>query len=42
MAGCSSAEYDSYKTRNVYPDLGAILLHDQQQFTFNKINEIKN
>ena len=36
------AECDSYETRNVCPNLNAILLNDQQQFRLNKINEIKD
>ena len=34
---CSSAEWSSHETRNIYPNL-----HDQQQFRLNKINEIKD
>ena len=34
---CSSAEWNSHETRNIYPNF-----HDQQQFRLNKINEIKD
>ena len=34
---CSSAEWNSHETHNIYPNL-----HDQQQFRLNKINEIKD
>ena len=37
MNGCNS-----YETHNIYPDLNAIPLNDQQQFRLNKINEIKD
>ena len=36
------AECSSYETRNIYPNLNAIPLNDQQQFRLNKINEIKD
>ena len=36
MAGCNSHE-----TPNIYPNLSAIPLSDQQQFRLNKINESK-
>ena len=32
----------SHETRNIYPNLNAIPLNDQQQFRLNKINEIKD
>ena len=35
------AEYNSYETHNIYRNLG-VSLSDQQQFTLNKINEIKD
>ena len=43
---CSSAECNSYKTYNIYPNLStalpnAIPLSNQQQFRLNQINEIK-
>ena len=37
MAGCNSHE-----TPNMYPNLNAISLSDQQQFRLNTINEIKD
>ena len=36
------AECSSYETRNIYPNLNAIPLNDQQQFRLNRINEIKD
>ena len=36
------AECDSHETLNIYLNLNAILLHDQQQFRLNKITEIKD
>ena len=41
MAECSSAEYNSHETHNIYPNFG-VSLSDQQQFRLNKINEIKD
>ena len=41
MTECSSIECNSFKTHDVYSDLG-VSLTDQQQFRLNKINEIKN
>ena len=35
------AEGDPSERRNVYPNLRAIPLRNQQQFRLNKINEIK-
>ena len=35
-------ECNSHETNNVYPNLNAIPLNDQQQFRFKKINEIKD
>ena len=35
-------ECNSHETYNVYPNLNAIPLNDQQQFRLNKINEIKD
>ena len=35
-------ECNSYEAHNVYPNLNAIPLNDQQQFRLNKINEIKD
>ena len=37
MAECSSCE-----THNIYSNMSATLLNDQQQFGLNKINEIKD
>ena len=34
------AECNSHETPNMYPNLSATLLNDQQQFRLNKINEI--
>ena len=36
------AECSSYETHNIYPNLSATPLNDQQQFRLNKINEIKD
>ena len=36
------AECNSHETPNMYPNLNAISLSDQQQFRLNKINEIKD
>ena len=36
MAECSSSEC------NIYPNLNAVPLNDQQKFRLNKVNEIKN
>ena len=41
MTECNSIEHDSHKTPNMYPNLNAVPLNDQQQFRLNKINEIK-
>ena len=35
-------ECNSHETHNIYPNLNAIPLNDQQQFRLNKINEIKD
>ena len=37
MAECNSTECNSHETHNIYPNL-----HDQQQFTLKKINNIKD
>ena len=42
MAERNSIECYSYETHDIYPNLNAILLSDQQQFRLNKINEIKD
>ena len=42
MAECNSIEYNSNETLNIYPNLNAIRLNGQQQFSLNKINEIKD
>ena len=34
------AECNSHETPNMYPNLSATLLNDQQQFRLNKINEL--
>ena len=36
------AECNSHEIHNIYPNLNAIQLNDQQQFRLNKINEIKD
>ena len=36
------AEHDFHETTNMYPNLNAVLVSDQQQFRLNKINEIKD
>ena len=36
------AECNSHETPNMYPNLNAVSLNDQQQFRLNKINEIKD
>ena len=33
-------EHDFHETRNMYPNISATPLNDQQQFRLNKINEI--
>ena len=35
-------EYNFHETPNMYPNLVATSLNDQQQFRLNKINEIKD
>ena len=35
-------ECNSHETNNMYPNLNAIPLNDQQQFILNEINEIKD
>ena len=42
MTERSSVKCNSYETHNAYPNLNAIPLSDQQQFTLKKINEIKD
>ena len=36
------AQCNSHETQNMYPNLSATQLNDQQQFRLNKINEIKD
>ena len=36
------AEFNSYETPNMYPNLNALLRSNQQQFRLNKINEFKD
>ena len=36
------AECKSHETHNIYTNLSAATLNDQQQFRLNKINEIKD
>ena len=40
MAECSSIDHGFHETPNMYPNLNAVPLSDQQQFRLNKINEI--
>ena len=42
MAECNSIKYNLNETLNIYPNLNAIPLNGQQQFSLNKINEIKD
>ena len=42
MTEHSSAECNSYEIQNIYPNLNATPLNDQQQFRLSKINEIKD
>ena len=42
MVECNSIEHNPVAGSNVYPSLNEISLSDQQQFSLNKINEIKN
>ena len=42
MAECNSIKYNSNETLNIYPNLNAIRMNGQQQFSLNKINEIKD
>ena len=41
MTERDSAEFRSYETHTIYPNLNAILLSDQQKFRLNKINRLK-
>ena len=41
MAECNSVGHGVHETPNMYPNLKAVRLSDQQQFRSNKINEIK-
>ena len=41
MAKCNSVEFHSYKTHNIYPNLG-VSLSNQKQFRLNKINKVKD
>ena len=41
MAGCNSAKHDFHETPKMYPNLNPNISNDQQ-FTLNKINEIKD
>ena len=42
MAECNSIQCNSNERPNIYPNLNAILLSDQQHFRLNKINQIKD
>ena len=39
---CSSTKCSFHETHNIYQNLSATLLNDQQQFRLNKVNEIKD
>ena len=41
MAEYNSAEWNSYETHNIYPNL-CFSLSDQQQFRLNKINKTED
>ena len=41
MGECNSIRNDFHKTQNMYPNLNANILHEQQ-FRLDKINEIKD
>ena len=46
MDECNSIKNDFHKTKNIYPNLNAILLNvnisNEQKFRLNKVNEIKD
>ena len=42
MVECRSIDHGFHETPNIYPNLNAVPLSDQQQFRLNKINEIKD
>ena len=42
MVECRSIDHGFQETPNIYPNLNAAPLSDQQQFRLNKINEIKD
>ena len=42
MVECSSIDHGFHETPNIYPNLNAVPLSNQQQFRLNKINEIKD
>ena len=42
MVECRSIDHGFQETLNIYPNLNAVPLSDQQQFRLNKINEIKD
>ena len=42
MVECSSIDLGFHETPNIYPNLNAVPLSNQQQFRLNKINEIKD
>ena len=42
MTECNSVECNSYETYNIYLNLNATPLSDQQQFRLDKINEFKD
>ena len=41
MGKCNSIKHDFYETPNMYPNLNANI-SNEQQFSLNKINEIKD
>ena len=42
MVECRSIDHGFHETPNIYPNLNAVPLSNQQQFRLNKINEIKD
>ena len=42
MVECRSIDHGFQETPNIYPNLNAVPLSDQQQFRLNKIDEIKD
>ena len=42
MAACNSVDHGFHETPDMYPNLKAVPLSNQQQFRLNKIDEIKD